>query len=309
MSIRISVVTPTYNRANTLHRVFESLNVQTCRDFEWIVVDDGSQDNTKKVVEEFARQADYEIVYTYQDNNGKHIAVNKGVSIAKGEFIAIADSDDSFVPESFEIMLKYWDDIEEREKKNFRGVTCRCYDPDTMEGIGRAIEGGYKDCLGLDATYKYDIDFEMWGINRKDVMQKYPFPDIRGGKKQGLSFFPETVIWNNMGREYKVRYIDECLRAYYRDQDNATTNKKVRRSKENIYLWEHLINDILDYAKYKPKRFIKAFVGITMDGFLNGESFRNIVKRGKDFKRKAIIILFSPVGYVLYLKFRSKENL
>lgn len=306
MGIRISVVTPSYNRGNVLFRVYDSLTKQTYKGFEWIIIDDGSQDDTKSVVQNFIEKADFKIIYFYQENNGKHIAVNKGVELAQGEFIAIADSDDSFLPESFEVMLKYWDEMDDVQKKDFRGVTCRCYDPDSDEKIGRQIENGYVDCLGLDATYKYNIDFEMWGINRREVLQEYPFPDIRGGKKNGLSFYPETIIWNRMGRKYKVRYIDEALRAYYRDQDNATTNKKNRRFRENIHLWDHLINDILDYAKYKPMRFVKAFIGITMDGLLNGESYCTIVKRGKSIGRRILIVLFSPVGAVLFFKYKKE---
>lgn len=304
MNVRISVVTPCYNRGNVLYRVYNSLKEQTYRGFEWIIIDDGSQDDTKEVIQKFEEEADFPIIYYYQENNGKHIAVNKGVELAQGEFIAIADSDDSFLPESFEVMLRHWDNMDNEQKKEFRGVTCRCYDPESNEKIGRTIGNGYIDCLGLDATYKYNIDFEMWGINRRDVMKQYPFPDIRGGKNSGLSFFPETIIWNRMGRKYKVRYIDDSLRAYYRDQENATTNKKNRRCKENIYLWDHLINDILDYAKYKPMRFVKAFIGITMDGLLNGESYRSIVKRGKTIGRRILIILFSPVGVGLYFKYK-----
>ena len=76
MGIRISVITPTYNRANVLHRVYDSLIHQTYREFEWIIVDDGSEDNTKAVVNQFVQEADFDIVYYYQNNNGKHIAVN-----------------------------------------------------------------------------------------------------------------------------------------------------------------------------------------------------------------------------------------
>lgn len=304
MSVRISVVTPTYNRANVLNRVFDSLMKQTYRDFEWIVIDDGSEDHTKEVVEEFIQEAWFPVSYEYQPNNGKHIAVNRGVEKAKGEFVAIADSDDEFTADSFEVMLRYWDEIPDDAKPHFRGVTCRCYDPVTGEGIGRKLDH-YVDCYGLDATYRYDIDFEMWGINRTDLFRKYPFPNITGGKNGGIRFFPETVIWNRMGRDYKVRYIDECLRAYYRDQDNATTSKKTRRSRENIYLWEHLVNEVLDYAKYKPKRFMKAFIGMTMDGLLVGESFTEIVKKGNGFWRRFLIVMFSPLGFVLYLKYKE----
>lgn len=74
---KITVFTPTYNRENTLSRVFDSLKSQTYRDFEWIIVDDGSTDNTKAVVEKFMQAASFEIKYYYQKNSGKHVAINK----------------------------------------------------------------------------------------------------------------------------------------------------------------------------------------------------------------------------------------
>ncbi|SHJ29001.1 glycosyltransferase family A protein [Pseudobutyrivibrio xylanivorans] len=304
MSVRISVITPTYNRAAVLGRVFESLMNQTNKEFEWIIIDDGSKDDTKTVVEGYVSKANFQIKYVYQDNNGKHIAINKGVELAIGEFIAIADSDDSFIPTAFEVMLDYWDRISPGERELYRGITCRCYDPDTGEKIGRSIKDGYEDYYGIDATYKYGLDFEMWGINRTDLMRKFPFPDIRRTDNGGLSFFPEIVIWDNMGRNYKTRYIDDCLRAYYRDQENATTNKTGSRSRENVYLWEHLINDIFDYAKYKPMRFIKALVGLSMDNLLIGKKFFDIVKIGNTPIKRLLITVLFPVGWALYIKKR-----
>ena len=302
MAIRISVVTPTFNRANVLDRVFDSLEKQTIKDFEWIIIDDGSKDNTKEVVDSFVAKATFPIQYYYQENNGKHIAVNKGVELAQGEFIAIADSDDSFTADAFEIMLKYWDMLSDTEKKEFRGITCRCFDPETNEKIGRDFEKPYVDCSGLDATYKNGFNFEMWGINRTDIMRMYPFPDIRRSDKGGLRFFPETIIWNTIDRDYKTRFINECLRGYYRDQENATTHKKADRSRENVYLWEHLINNVFDYAKYRPKRFVKAFIGISRDNLLIGNSFLEIVKKGNTITKRILIALFFPVGWMLYRK-------
>ncbi len=186
---RISVITPTYNRANVLYRVYESLANQTCNDFEWIIIDDGSTDNTRAVVDSYISQARFSIMYFYQENNGKHIAFNKGVELASGEMIAIADSDDEIVANAFEIMLKYWDMISCEEKKGFRGITCRCYDPETNVKIGKSIADGYVDYNVLDASYKYGLRFEMWGINRTDLMKQYPFPNIRRDSTGGLRFF------------------------------------------------------------------------------------------------------------------------
>ena len=299
--MRISVITPTYNRSNTLERVFHSLEQQTMKSFEWIIIDDGSIDNTKEVVSDFSKKAKFDINYIWQENNGKHIAVNKGVSIAKGEFIAIADSDDVFLAESFEKLLSYWDSIPEEEKKEYRGVTCRCYDPLTMLPIGKEFKNNIYDMNGLDSTYKYHNKFEMWGINRTSVMKEFPFPSIMGGAKSGLRFYPETVIWNNMGRKYKVRFVNDCLRGYYKDQSNATTNKKQSRAKENIYLWKHYINDILDYFIYNPKLFIKAFIGLIMDGLLCKMKITQIIALGKGKVRKLLITVFLPLGYMAYL--------
>ena len=305
MAVRISVITPTFNRGDVLYRVYDSLKNQTYKDFEWIVVDDGSEDNTRNIVNGYIQDNLFPIKYYYQSNNGKHIALNEGMKLADGEMIAIADSDDSFTNDSFQIMIEAWDNLGPN-KEFYRGITCGCYDPDTNEPIGHICDGDYVDYLGLDATYKYKVNFEMWGINRKDLMLKYPFPNIRRDKNGGLRFFPETVIWDNMGRDYKVRYISKYLRAYYRDQENATTSKKTRRSRENIYLWEHLVNDVLDYFRYSPARFIKAFIGITMDGLLVGEKYSQIVGKGSSIGRKVLIVLFSPVGIALYFRYRKR---
>jgi GT2 family glycosyltransferase len=92
-----TVFTPTYNRAHTIGRVYESLRAQTFRDLEWLVVDDGSKDNTREVVEGFAREAGFPIRYVYKENGGKHTARNLAVKHASGELFLVLDSDDSCV--------------------------------------------------------------------------------------------------------------------------------------------------------------------------------------------------------------------
>ena len=93
---RITVFTPTYNRRQSLTRVFESLQKQTYRDFNWIIVDDGSKDDTKSLIDEFIVKADFKIIYIYQENAGKHSAINRGLKETTSELFLIADSDDSF---------------------------------------------------------------------------------------------------------------------------------------------------------------------------------------------------------------------
>ena len=81
-----SVFTPTYNRADTLYRVYDSIKRQTIQDLEWIVVDDGSTDNTENIINEFKRNSKFPIIYIKQNNSGKHIAFNRAVEVAQGDF-------------------------------------------------------------------------------------------------------------------------------------------------------------------------------------------------------------------------------
>lgn len=296
--MKFTVATPTYNRGAVLDRVYDSLKTQTYKGFEWIIIDDGSTDHTAVIVEQWKMEADFPIRYLYQENNGKHMALNTAVQLAEGELFLIADSDDSFKPESLEVLLKYWEDIPEDHRKEFRGVTCRCYNPETQETIGKPFPNGVHDVLGIDSFFKWHYDFEMWGFNRTDVMKEFPFPDTRA---QGLAYCPETIVWHKMGMKYKVRFVNDALRAYYLDQDNSTSRKK-NRSKENILLWMHYVNDLGKYFRYAPMKFIKAYVGLMMDGLLLGYTVRDIIQMANSVYAKTMVILFSPVGFVMFLR-------
>ena len=98
----ITVFTPTYNRANYLGRLYQSLLGQTDQDFEWLIVDDGSNDGTKDLVEQFQREKQLKIDYYFQENKGKHIAVNRALDLAKGKWFVTIDSDDYIAPECIE---------------------------------------------------------------------------------------------------------------------------------------------------------------------------------------------------------------
>ena len=116
----ITVLTPTYNRAKLLERLYQSLCQQTYQDFEWIVVNDGSKDNTDEVVQSFVAEKKINILYIKQENGGKHRAVNRGVKEAKGELLFIADSDDWLLPNSLETVAEMYQDI--ANDHSFAGV-------------------------------------------------------------------------------------------------------------------------------------------------------------------------------------------
>jgi glycosyltransferase involved in cell wall biosynthesis len=124
-----TVFTTSYDRAYTLHRAYESLKRQTFRDFEWLIADNGSSDNTQEVVKKWIEEADFPIrLISWKKNVGIHGAINRGVQEARGEFFLGFDSDDECAPNSLEDLKKYWDLIPNDSKKSFSGVTARCVD-------------------------------------------------------------------------------------------------------------------------------------------------------------------------------------
>lgn len=296
---RLTVFTPTYNRAGVLHRVYDSLAAQTYTDFAWLIVDDGSSDDTRAVVQAFIAENRFPVEYVYQKNQGKHIATNRAVAMTDTELFVIADSDDAFTPNALERLVETWDSIPEDEKKDYKGVICRCFDSATKEPIGSFPEKQF-DSNDVDGNFKLKLNFEKWMLFRTDVLKEFPFP----GEGEGLKFFPETVVWQRMGRKYKTRYIDDPLREYFRDQDNALTHVKTPRYRENVHLWAHFVNDAMDHFWDRPGLFVKSFVGLSRDNILLGKKFRQVMAIPNKGWKKAVCATLYPAGWLLSRKYK-----
>ena len=217
----ITVFTPTYNRAHLLRQLFDSLSKQTSCKFEWIIVDDGSEDNTASVVEKFSSEerATFTIRYIRQENGGKHRAINRGVKEAKGELFFIVDSDDTLPYNSIETIEKHYKDIE--GDKSFGGVCGYIAHADGTI-IGHGADKDILDATSLEMRYRYGIKGDMCEVFRTSVLREFPFPEIEGEK-----FCPEALLWNRISQKYKLRIFQKVI--YYRDYlDGGLTNNIVR---------------------------------------------------------------------------------
>lgn len=303
----ISVITCTYNRASTLPKVYESLCAQTYPHFEWIVADDGSSDGTRELVEKWTGEGKITIRYFYQENNGKHIATNAAMKIARGTYVINMDSDDYMREDALEVFINAWHSIPEEARSGYFSVKARCYDAATGEPIGKEIPGGRLDCPYLDAKYKHKIQFEMWSMGRLEAWKEYMDPEIRGGSKGGgLRFYPEGISQDLASRKYRTLLINDALRAYTRDTSTSLMGRGVKynRSRENIYLWTHILNDNFDYFWSDPKSFIKAAVGVSMDTLLLRNKMRDAYKILRGWRQRWLVALLLPLGWVCYLRRR-----
>lgn len=204
-----TIFTPTYNRAGTLERLFNSIAQQTFRDFEWLIVDDGSTDDTAALIEKLAAHADFPIRYQYQLNAGKHIAFNNGVREARGKLFLTIDSDDELTREAVAVLHDAWLSIPADERDNFTGVTARCIN---QHGnlVGERLDRSPLDSDSAEATLVFNMLGERIGFHRTDVLRAHPFPT-----EVPARFVPEGRVWLDIARHYRTRFIETPARIFH----------------------------------------------------------------------------------------------
>lgn len=243
----ITVFTPTYNRAYMIDKLYDSLCRQTCKDFEWIVVDDGSVDNTEELIQNFIQENKIHIVYYKQKNQGKHIAINKGVEMAHGELFFIVDSDDILPRDSLEIIIQKYQSIK---------------DDETIAGLaGRKgyISGGYigtnkiyDDVImtSIDFRFKKKIAGDMAEVYKTKVIRQYPFPQFEGER-----FCSEALVWKRIDQQYKMLWFSDIVYKAEYIPDGLTANSfKVRKNSPKascLYYAEEAQYDTPAYQKIK----------------------------------------------------------
>jgi glycosyltransferase involved in cell wall biosynthesis len=200
----ISVLTPTWNRAAYLERVWSGLAAQTSTDFEWIVADDGSTDDTEAVVCALAARARFPILYLRAAAHvGKARIDNEAIARARGEFALWCDSDDVLVPQAVARLLEGWYSIPEHERSHYVGVTAFAA---TSEGVIANPFGasGDFDLSWNELAHRFKAASDMVYMARMEALRAHPFPEVD-------LVIPESVVWNAIGHR-KARLIPEILK-------------------------------------------------------------------------------------------------
>ncbi len=200
---KITVFTPTYNRAYILETLYRSLQRQSFRNFEWLIVDDGSSDGTRELVESWQREDNpFSIHYIYQENGGKCRAINRGLEAAQGELFFTVDSDDYLTDDALEIVNR-WEAALPKDQK-FCGIVANGGHSPT-ETTNTLFEGDWFDGNAFDMYGK--IDGERALIFYTEIHRKYLYPEFPGEK-----FMTEAVTWNRMAYDgYRIRYYNDII--------------------------------------------------------------------------------------------------
>lgn len=201
---KLTIFTATYNRAHLIHKLYESLKKQNNSDFEWLVVDDGSVDNTAELFDKWINEKNtFKIRYYYQENQGLIRALNKGVSLAKGEFFAKIDSDDYVTDDYCSCVFQWLDEIENVENIYAVGGVKVKTDGTPLKGVWPFVstETGFVDATDLERA-KYNLDADMSEAWRTEVLRKHPFPVWHNEK-----FAPEQLVLHDIAlKGLKIRW-------------------------------------------------------------------------------------------------------
>lgn len=199
--MKISIITPTYNRAHTLPRCFESLMKQNYDDFEWIIVDDGSTDDTQKLVESMIKNSKFKIKYLYQKNQGKHIAHNLAVSNAEGELTVCVDSDDYLVESTLSRISTYWN---ENKDEIYIGIVAKRGDNQLNPICSKLPQ--IKSCTMYQLTHTYNVVGDTVLFYKTDLLKKELFKRFSKEK-----FLAECSLYFLLDSYGEMLIIDEVM--------------------------------------------------------------------------------------------------
>ncbi|GHT86566.1 beta-glycosyltransferase [Spirochaetia bacterium] len=252
----ITVFTPTYNRAYIIKNLYASLLHQTNKNFEWIIVDDGSTDNTKEVIQSFIDERKIDIEYYYEKNGGKHAAINLGSQKAKGELFFNVDSDDYLTNDAIEVIEYYYSMIKNDER--YFGIWGLRVYPDGRT-IGGKVWYDELHCSMFDFRYKYKIKGDKADIYKTKIVQEFPYPIIAGE-----NHVSEIITLNKMAAKYPLilffakpiyvcKYLPDGNTAHMllnrRKSSNLTMMLYAEQSKYDLPLWVKF-KSVINYWRF-----------------------------------------------------------
>ena len=240
----ISILTPTYNRGKLLLPLYESLKNLTFEDFEWLIVDDGSEDDTEQYALSWIsyniQKAEFPIRYIKKSNGGKHTAINRGVREANGELILILDSDDTLPADSLATIAHYYEQC--KGYKDCAGVCgLMAHHDGQLIGTGFPKEPMYESALQFRYAEEGNVTGDLLEVYKTSVMREFPFPEIENEK-----FCPESLVWNRIANKYKLFCFNKVI--YYRDYlEGGLTSKIVRIRMNSPIASTMTYAEMLDY--------------------------------------------------------------
>ncbi len=291
----LTVFTPAYNRAHTIIRTYESLKNQSCKDFIWLIVDDGSSDNTSELVKHWQKEdSGFEIQYIYKENGGMHTAHNTAYENIKTELNVCIDSDDCMPADAVEEILNKWNNVRD---KGYAGIIGLDDNMITGEIIGTAFSSDLTETTLCD-YYASGGKGDKKLVYRTDVINSYPpYPVFDGEKYVALAYKYRLI-----DQDYKLAVINKvlCNVEYQDNGSSATMFKQYLKYPKGFAFWRKIC---MQYPESK-KRIIVDVIHYVSSCIISKN--KNMLRESP---KKLLTFLCIPPGLALtcYIKYKAKD--
>ncbi|RTY92294.1 glycosyltransferase family A protein [Flavobacterium sp. GT3R68] len=289
----LTVFTPTYNRAYCLNQVYESLLRQTSTNFIWLIIDDGSTDNTRELVQSWINESKIEIQYCYKENGGMHTGHNKAYELIKTEFNVCIDSDDFMPDNAVETIVKETQDL----SQEYAGIIG--LDADKNGNIiGTKIPSQLTHCKLNELYTKYGVQGDKKLVYRTDVVKKYPaYPEFRGEK-----FVPLDYKCLLIDQAYDLKPVNEvfCIVEYQPDGSTLNIFRQYRKNPRG-FAFSRLSR--IQYGNTFKEQFKNAIHLVSSALFVKDFSLL------KQTQKPEVVLLALPAGLLLnlYVRFKTRK--
>jgi glycosyltransferase involved in cell wall biosynthesis len=288
----LTILTPTFNRAEFLPRLYESLKTQSDRDFEWLIVDDGSTDATPALCARFIDESAVAIRYIRKENGGKHTAVNVGVEAADSTLVFIVDSDDYVTENAVSRIAWIWKEFSAPDRSGISFLR------GTSEGVplGKTFPTNLEISSYLEMRFNRAVYGDKAEVYRTDILKNFRFPEFEGEK-----FLAEDAVWARIGLQYKMVHVNEIIYVSNYLEAGLTRSGKslmVRCPKGAIESVKWFLSDKVRLKVRSPMAW--RYVAY---GFFARRSLSDLIASSK---APFFVAIQTPLGIALYAYWRHK---
>lgn len=291
----ITVLTPTFNREGVLRSLWDSLQKQTVKDFEWLVVDDGSTDGTKNLITQLQEKSDFPIRYIYKSNGGKHTALNVGIQTICSELTFIVDSDDCVTDDAVESILKIHKKY--RSQNNICGYAFLRAFPDGKVN-GKKFDVDEKIGSYIDVRVNGDdTGADKAEVFKTHCLKEFPFPEYPNEK-----FLGEDLVWVRMARKYEMVHINKAIYVGNYLEDGLTNNRRKHNIASPIGCM-HRAEEFME-SDLKTRYRIKGGLQYIVYGRFAGVKVVNLIRKSR---HKILATVCIPGGLLLYARWNKAQ--
>ncbi|MGG2088609.1 glycosyltransferase family A protein [Priestia aryabhattai] len=291
---KLTVFTPTYNRAYCIHQCYESLKRQTCKDFIWLIIDDGSTDNTKGIINGWIDENIIQIKYHWQDNQGMHGAHNTAYELIDTELNVCIDSDDYMPDDAVEKIIDNWKKYGSNEVSGIVGLDAN----HKNEIIGTQLPQHIKRSTLFDLYNKYGVTGDKKLVYRTELTKQYPYPLFENERYVGLAY-----KYHMIDKQYEMILMNEiiCCVEYLEDGSSRNMLHQYRKNPRG-------------FAFYR-KEMMKLPFGSSSFKFRQAIHYVSSSLMSRDWRflqetpSKRLTLLAIPLGIALYFYITKKTRI